>query len=403
MSTSLLYHEFHLRGYDYVRTERKGGMTTFVISQRREHLTCPCCGTHDVERRGEVVRTFRVLSVGDRVVQAELTIARVHCADCDITRQVHVGFADEHRRYARSFERYVLELLKNATIEAVAQHLQLGWDTVKEIQKRYLNKHFANPELKKLKKIAIDEICIGKGKFLTLVLDLKTGAVVYVANGKDSAALEPFWQKLKASRAKIRAVAIDMSKAYIKAVRDNLPNAVLVFDHFHVIKLYNEKLTELRRDLYREAKAGPYRDVLKGIRWLLLKNPENLDPAHRERERLDEALELNESLFFAYYMKDSLRMIWQCVDKRDARKILDSWIGLADVTGIRMLKSFARTLAAHREGILAWYDYPISTGPLEGTNNKIKTMSRQAYGFRDIEFFKLRILAIHNATYALVG
>jgi len=337
------------------------------------------------------------------VVQAELAIARVHCADCDITRQVHVGFADEHRHYARSFERYVLELLKSATIEAVAQHLQLGWDTVKEIQKRYLNKHFANPELKKLKTIAIDEICIGKGKFLTLVLDLKTGAVVYVANGKDSAALEPFWKKLKASRAKIRAAAIDMSKAYIKAVRDNLPNAVLVFDHFHIIKLYNEKLTQLRRDLYREAKAGPYRDVLKGIRWLLLKNPENLDPAQRERERLDEALELNESLFFAYYMKDSLRMVWECVDKRDARKILDSWISLADVSGIRMLKNFARTLAAHREGILGWYDYPISTGPLEGTNNKIKTMSRQAYGFRDIEFFKLRILAIHNATYALVG
>ena len=143
--------------------------------------------------------------------------------------------------------------------------------------------------------------------------------------------------------------------------------------------------------------------MLKGIRWLLLKNPENLDPKKRERERLDEALELNESLFIAYYMKEQLRLLWSQPDKRTARQFLNGWIQLANITGIRMLMSFAKTLAGHREGILAWYDYPISTGPLEGTNNKIKTMQRQAYGFRDREFFVLKIMAIHEATYELVG
>jgi len=198
-------------------------------------------------------------------------------------------------------------------------------------------------------------------------------------------------------------VAIDMSNAYTAAVRDNLPDAVVVYDHFHIIKLYNDKLTALRRDLHREAVAGLHKDVLKGIRWLLLKNPENLDPKKRERERLDEALELNESLFIAYYMKDQLRQLWSQPDKRTAEKFLTDWIQVANCTGIRMLMSFAKTLAAHRRGILAWYDYPISTGPLEGTNNKIKTMQRQAYGFRDREFFVLKIMAIHEAEYALVG
>ena len=102
-------------------------------------------------------------------------------------------------------------------------------------------------------------------------------------------------------------------------------------------------------------------------------------------------------------MKAQLRLLWEQPDKRAARRLLNGWIALADISGIRMLKSFAKTLAAHREGILAWYDYPISTGPLEGTNNKIKTMTRQAYGFRDTEFLKLKIMAIHKATYALVG
>jgi transposase len=293
--------------------------------------------------------------------------------------------------------------LRHMTIKAVAEHLQIGWDTVKEIQKKHLERHYAKPKLRDLREIAIDEICIGKHKFLTIVLNLHTGAVVFVGNGRGSDALLPFWNRLRASRAKVKAVAIDMSNAYTAAVRDNLPDAVLVYDHFHIIKLYNEKLTGLRRDLYHEATEGLHKDVLKGIRWLLLKNPENLDPKKHERERLDDALELNESLFIAYYMKDQLRLLWSQPDKRTARQFLNGWIQLANYTGIRMLMGFAKTLAGHREGILAWYDYPISTGPLEGTNNKIKTMQRQAYGFRDREFLVLKIMAIHEAKYELVG
>jgi transposase len=403
MSASVLYHGFGIRGYEYERTFYEGGMVTFVISQARDRLRCPRCGTPHVERRGEVPRTFRLLPIGSRTVQVVLGIPRVFCEKCGITRQAKVEFADEHRRYARSFERYVLDLSRHMTIKGVARHLQISWDTVKEIQKRHLQQHYASPKLKHLKEIAIDEIYVGRKRFLTTVLDLRTGAVVFVGKGRGGEALEPFWRRLKSSRAKIKAVAIDMSKAYTAAVRENLPDAVLVYDHFHIIKLYNDKLTALRRDLYREAVEGLDKDVLKGIRWLLLKNPENLDPEKNERERLDEALALNESLFIAYYMKEQLRLLWSQPDKRSAGKFLTGWIRLANYTGIRMLMSFAKTLAAHRSGILAWYDYPISTGPLEGTNNKIKTMQRQAYGFRDHEFFVLKIMAIHEATYELVG
>lgn len=403
MSASVLYHGFGIRGYEYERTFYEDGMVTFRISQPRDRLRCPQCGTPHIDRRGEVLRTFRLVPIGGRPVQVVLGIPRVFCERCDITRQAKVGFADEHRRYARSFERYVLELSRHMTIKAVARHLLISWETVKEIQKQHLERHYANPKLKHLKEIAIDEICVGKKRFLTTVLDLRSGAVVFVGKGRGGDALGPFWRRLKSSRAKIKAVAIDMSNAYTAAVRDNLPDAVLVYDHFHIIKLYNDKLTALRRDLYREAVEGLDKDVLKGIRWLLLKNPENLDPKKRERERLDEALALNESLFIAYYLKDQLRLLWSQPDKRTAGKFLTGWIQLANYTGIRMLMSFAKTLAAHRRGILAWYDYPISTGPLEGTNNKIKTMQRQAYGFRDLEFFVLKIMAIHEATYELVG
>jgi transposase len=236
-----------------------------------------------------------------------------------------------------------------------------------------------------------------------VVLDLESGAVVFVGDGKGADALIPFWRRVRRSGARIEAVAIDMSPAYIEAVCTQLPEAAIVFDHFHVIKLFNEKLSDLRRDLYREATDQLHKDVLKGTRWLLLKNPDNLNPDRKEAERLQEALRLNQPLAIAYYMKEELRLLWNKDDKDEAETFLADWINRATLSGVRVLIKFAKTLAAHRTGILAYYDHPISTASLEGTNNKIKTMKRQAYGFRDQEFFKLRILAIHETKYALVG
>jgi len=122
-----------------------------------------------------------------------------------------------------------------------------------------------------------------------------------------------------------------------------------------------------------------------------------------EPQRLQEALEINKPLATAYYLKEDLRRLWQQPDKERAEVFLSEWIQRAESSKIRVLMRFAKTLQTYRAGILAWYDYPISTGPLEGTNNKIKTMKRQAYGFRDMEFFKLKIMAIHETKYALVG
>ena len=170
-----------------------------------------------------------------------------------------------------------------------------------------------------------------------------------------------------------------------------------------MIKLYNDKLSGLRRALHREATDKQQKTVLKGTRWLLLKRPENLDADRNEPQRLKEALRLNEPLSLAYYLKEDLNQVWEQEDGEAAEAFLMDWILRAEASGIRMLIDFAKTLRLHALRILAYYDYPISTGPMEGTNNKIKTMKRQAYGFRDAEFFKLKILAIHEAKYALVG
>jgi transposase len=195
---------------------------------------------------------------------------------------------------------------------------------------------------------------------------------------------------------------MDMSPAYHEAVSTHLSKATIVFDHFHVTKLFNDKLSDLRRWLYHRA-GDEQKRVLKGVRWLLLKLAENLDTERDERARLKEALRLNKPRALAYYMKEDLRQFWDQPGMKYATVFLDDWIRRAKASGVHMLLQMAKTLDGHRAGLLAYYEYPISTGPLEGTNNKIKTMKRQAYGFRDHEFFKLKILAIHESKYALVG
>lgn len=404
MSKSLLYHGFGIRGYEYQRTDFEGGGVIFTINQPRETLCCSACGGRRVFSRGQIVREFRSLPIGGKPTWIRFAVPRVSCRACGVVRQVRIRFADARRSYTRAFERYALELLRSMTIRDVAVHLGISWDVIKDIQKRHLQKHFSRPRLKRVKRIAIDEISIGKGhRYLSVVLDLDRGAVLFVGDGKGADALRPFWKRLRCSGAKVEAVAIDMSPAYIQAVTHQLPQAVIVFDHFHVIKLFNEKLSDLRRELYREATGPLQKQVLKGTRWLLLKNPESLDQTRHEPQRLREALKLNESLATAYYLKEDLRELWNQPSKACAEAHLDLWIMQAEWSGIRILMKFAKTLATHRTGILAWYDHPISTGPLEGTNHKIKTMKRQAYGFRDPEFLMLKILGIHETTYALVG
>jgi transposase len=404
MSTSLLYHAFGIRGYRYTRTDYRDGQTIFTIQQEPETCRCSACGSSRVQSRGHVQRCFRTVPIGQRATLVALPIPRVECQDCGAVRQVKVPFADPRRSYTSAFERYALELSRRMTIRDVAKHLGVGWDMIKDIQKRDLSRRYAKPKLKHLRHIAVDEIAIAKGhRYLTVVLDLDSGAVVFVGDGKGAKALKPFWKRLRGSKAKIEAVAMDMSPAYREAVSTNLPKAKIVFDRFHVMKLFNEKLSDLRRALHREATDVMQRKVLKGTRWLLLKASENLDEEKDERKKLEEALALNKSLATAYYLKEDLRRFWEQPGKRFATAFLNDWLRKAEASGVRMLQQMAKTLAAHRSGLLAYYDAMITSGPMEGTNNKIKTMKRAAYGFRDPEFFKLKILAIHETRYALVG
>jgi transposase len=404
MSTSLLYHGFGIRGYKYVRSLYSQGTVTFGIKYDRFSLRCPECKAKDLILHGATNREFRSLPIGSRPVFIACPVPRVECLSCGVIRQVKISFAEQRRTYTHAFKRYVLDISQYMTISDVARHLKVGWDLIKDIQKRYLSNHFSRPKLNKLRLLAIDEISIGRNhRYLTVVLDLRSGAVVFVGDGKGSDALKPFWRRLAKFKSNIKAVAIDMSPAYISAIQANLPDAAIVFDHFHIVKMFNDKLSDLRRTLQREAQNGKAHMVLKGTRWLRLKNPDNLRTSSNEKQRLEAALELNKPLATAYYLKEDLRQLWAQNSKSTAKAFLNDWINRAKISGIKHLQDMAHSLKSHEKGVLAYYDYRISTGPLEGTNNKIKTLQRQAYGYRDMDFFKLKIYALHLTKYALTG
>src|SRR3954454_3719234 len=226
MSTSLLYHSFGIRGYDHSRTGFQGGQTIFTIHQEPKSCRCSACGSTQVQPRGRVERRFRTLPIGRRATVVVFPIPRVECRACGAVRQVKVPFADARRSYTNSFERYALELSRHMTIRDVANHLGVSWDMIKDIQRRDLSRRYAKPKLKHLRHIAIDEIAIAKGhRYLTVVMDLDSGAVVFVGDGKGADAPKPFWKRLRPGGAKVEAVAMDMSAADRGAVATNLPSA----------------------------------------------------------------------------------------------------------------------------------------------------------------------------------
>lgn len=287
-------------------------------------------------------------------------------------------------------------------ISDIAGYLGLSWDTVKAIIKRRLRKDYASIPLKHVKRIAIDELYLGaRKKYITLVICLESGRILWVGDGRGGSALRGFWKRLKLSGAKIRAVGMDMSGAYAAAVRERLPHALITFDRFHVIKLMNKRLDELRGDLVREAIGKDAKAQIKGLRWLLLNRENNLEAS--AQARLQAALELNEPLACAYYLKERLCELWEQADGRRAWAFMRQWCAQAKSCGIKQLTAMAKTLLNHAKGILSYYQTHVTSGKMEGINRKIRGILCAAYGVRDYVFFKLRLYALHEAKWSLIG
>lgn len=288
------------------------------------------------------------------------------------------------------------------TLSDIAGWLDLSWDTVKAVVKRRLEKDYRRIGYRKVRRIAIDEIYLGRShKYVTLVLDMDSGRIIWVGPGRGSEALREFWRRFKLSGGRLQAVAMDMSGAYAASVRAHAPHAILTFDRFHVMKLMNERLDDLRRELVRDANTREAKEAIKGLRWLLLHRKDNLEKD--AASRLQRSLEINQPLQCAYLLKEELTELWQQPDGRKAWALLREWCAKANASAIRQLAAMAKTLKRHARGILSFYKTGLSSGKMEGINRKIRGLLASAFGFRDQDFLKLRLYALHEAKFKFVG
>ena len=398
MNSSFLYHAWGLYTHECTMEEYKGKTIILHVQTKDRLKVCPKCGKSHLVRNGIRISDFTGLPIGEKKVIIRMKVQRYKCREdgCGYDQQENIPFATGSRTYTHRFATYVVDLLRGMTLKDTANLLNISWDTVKEIHSKYLQRHYCPPSLAGVECIGIDEFAVKKGHiYKTIVVDLSSGRILYVGDGKGSDALDRFWKKVERKKVKIKYVATDLSAAFTASVLEHCPDAVHVFDHFHVVQLMNDKLDDIRRLQYNMEKDINKRNVLKGTRYLLLGNGGDIYDK-RYKTRLDNALAMNEPLSKAYYLKEQLREIWSQVYKADAEKVLMDWVEQARESKVPQLIKMAYTILAHKRGILAWYDCHISTGKVEGINNKIKVMKRNAYGFRDKKYFTLRLYALHE-------
>lgn len=384
----------NLRGMvvDFTELSEDSKIITIHLKRDLRFQISHCSGCGEARpRERRIIKELRDLPISGKEVKLSCEMFVVKCPQCGCVRE-KLDFIDKCSRLTVRLETYIFELVSMSTVKDVADKFSMSWNTVKNIDKKFLEAKFGHIDFGDLKRIAIDEIANKKGHdYLSVVMNLDTGRVIWVGEGRKEEDIDKFFATLtKKQKSGIIAASIDMWPAYIKSVKKNCPNADIVFDKFHVVKKFGEVITALRAAEYRKTDTPEGKDILKGTKWLLLKNRSNLETD--AKKELKQLLELNENLATAYILKEKLAAIWNYHQTGWAKRAIDSWITIAEESDIRGIKSFVKMLKKHEYGILNHCKHPISNGKIEGTNNKIKVLKRRCYGFHDVEYFKLKIL-----------
>jgi transposase len=377
--------------------EVRAGMSWCVIRLdplRDRRRCCSGCGSyvraiHDVQER-----RVRDLPLFEHRVELIVPRVRLACARCG-PKLERLSWLDGYARVTRRLAESVARLCAVASIRHVGQFFGLHWSTVKELDRAHLQRALGPVDLEGLEVIALDEFAIQKGhRYATVIVEPTRKRVLWVGRGRGREDIRPFFLQLGAERcARVRAAVMDMNAGYEHEVRQHCGNALIVFDLFHVVAKYGrEVIDRVRVDRANQLRADrSSRKVVKGARWLLLKNRQSLRPA--EDVTLQELLLANHSLFVVYVLRDALKDLWSYRHPGYAARAWRSWYRKALRSGIEPLRRFARMLRPYLPGILAHCKYPLGTNLIEGINNKIKVIKRMAYGFRDDAYFFLKIRA----------
>lgn len=375
-----------------VAVEGDGVIRVTCHRDARRHPVDPRTGQRGRANRWRRRTVWDVPMCGHRVA---LDIEYLEIAVGARERRVEqLAFVATGARYTHRFAELISALCRHLSISAVARWSGLAWATIKDMDRTHLRATLPalNPrDIVGVRVLGVDEVARAKGHdYVTVVYDLEAGTLLWVGEGKSAETLGGFLAELSAdTAAAIQAVAVDMSAAFAKAVREHLPDAALVHDRFHVMQLYAQALDQVRRREFKQADTE-HQDLIKGSRYLLLRHRGDLSGA--QTQHLDRLLEANQGLQTAYLLKEQLQALWhQPQDVTDMCRRLNTWCDLADVSGLPALRRFAKTLRDHSIGICNYARFPITTARVEAGNVAIGMIRKRARGLLDTDYFKLKI------------
>jgi transposase len=330
-------------------------------------------------------------------VPVELIVPRLrlNCSVCG-PKLEHLSWLASYARVTARLAVSVSRLCKLMSIRHVAAFYELAWTTVKRIDQRALEAELGPIDVAGVEIIGLDEFAIQKGhRYATVIVEPSRKRVLWVGRGRGREDVRPFFDLLGVvGCARLRAAVMDMNAGYAEEVRARCPQAEIVYDLFHVVAKYGREVIDRVRvdEANRLRHDRPARHLVKGSRWLLLRNRENVTRPD-DQVRLSELLAANRALLTVYLLKDHLKTLWHYRHAGYAQRCWNAWYRRAMHSRIEPLKAFARRLKPYLPGILAHCRWPLGTNLIEGINNKIKVIKRMAYGFRDDAYFFLKIRA----------
>ncbi len=339
-------------------------------------------------------RRVRDLSCGDTRVFLEFEVRRVFCRRCGKVKREKLDFLADNPLYTRRFAFYVGRRCRSATIKDVAQELHLDWHTVKELEKQYMAAQLARAGNPAPKTIGIDEISIRKGHTYRIVVsDLIRGRPIWFGGqDRSEASMRQFYDWLGKNKAqRLRLAVMDMWKPFRRVTNERAPQAAILFDKFHVLRHLGEALDQVRKTEYARL-TGKDRRYIKGQKYTLLSHRENLDLDGRKA--LKTLLAANQRLNTAYLLKESFGQMWSYEREGWARRFFENWRASLKWQRLKPYEKFAEMIDRHWDGIAAYClpENKVSLGFVEGLNNKIRVLQRRAYGLRDEEYLRLKIL-----------
>ena len=381
-----------LQRYVIEQVQRRPGWGRLTLVQKRTSFRCPRCRATYASNQSWRWRWLRDLDVARRHIELCVRVYRLDCTSCGRI-EVPLPLARPYARCTRRLEAHLFRLTGDSTVKAVAKRMAIDWRTVKDAEVRYIRGLLRKRNLDGITRIGIDEVSYEKGhKYLTLVTDLDGHRVIYATHGNDGKAISRFltWFGPKRCR-RIKVVVTDIHDPYLKVLRKRLPNAALVFDHFHVSKIVHDALDEIRRRLQRQLPPAG-RSLLKGQRYVLLRAREKLNS--RQEVSLQEILDANTDLTKGYILKEAFRYVFKARNFRDGRRRLHAWEAQVRESGVPELLKVLGMIERRRSGIEKFFQYKVANGMAEGFNNVVGTIKKQAYGFHDRDYLKLKILRV---------